>query len=289
MAPRGIGMWLAFNARATTAVENAVIVEQAKRAGLGWLAIKLGDGGRSTRWLSRGPDLVRRLRDAGIGAYTWTYSRPGSWPFEADEIARVLTAGDSDGHIIDAELEWEGVVAGHDTRPSASAFMSRLRAAVGDAFLAHAPIWLPHAHPTFPYREFGERADAVLPQFYWTAAKRTVLDFCTHADAAWAELRAHDPGAAPAVWPIGITYGAGDGWDLWTTEPGAVRLTAEDLDAFLQRYRDVPVSLFSWEAANAAAWGVLNGYADASRLAGEGELERLPDTLPAPPEEREPS
>lgn len=252
--PSGAGLWLSFNGPATTGVAPAAIMERAQAYGVAWLAVKAGSGSESTRWLAHGAEFIACARRAGIGLYTWHYSYPGSWPSEADMIARLISQG-VDGHVIDAELEWEWVPGAQgfspiDRRPAAAAFMAAVRARVPDAFIAHAPIWRPQSHPTFPYVEFNERCDAVMPQMYWTAANQSAMSFCARADDVWRTWAAEHTTAVRPIMPIGITYGAGDGWDDYP-----YRLTAEDVTAFINRYPTC--SLFSWDAANARAWSAL--------------------------------
>lgn len=260
-APTGIGMWIAWNGPATTSLTPTMIAEQARARGLSWLAIKTGAASEGTRWLAHGAELIARCHDAGIKVYGWLYSMPGSWQDEVAHVARVLGQG-ADGYVLDAETEWEwapGVehFSPIDRRPTAAAYMAALRARVGeDAFIAHAPIWRPQSHERFPYVEFGERCSAVMPQFYWAAAGQSATTFCSRADDAWRTFAAAHASAAKPVLPIGITYGAGDGWDNF---PG--RLTAEDVTAFVDRY---PVcSLFSWDAASKEAWRALRMLAPA--------------------------
>jgi len=282
--PRGRGIWISFNRHSTIDVENAVLVEQAQRAGFGWLCAKIGDDGRSTRWLGRGVDLIRRCKDAGLGIFTWNYSKPGTWQTQAAAIAQVIADG-SEGHVIDAETEWEWVpnTVDHefsqvDRRADAVAFADRLRTLVGDAWLAHAPIWRPQSHQGFPFAEFGARVDAVLPQAYWCAAGQNVASFCARLEDAWRALATAHPEAVPMLMPIGLTYGAGDqAGDLWTSDPRSVRLTEDDLRAFSARYPTC--SFFSWDVATSTFWQTMNALRD----------ERAPDTVPAPPSVPDPS
>lgn len=297
-APTGAGVWISWNGAKTKDASNADLVAQAVKSGLGWLAVKSGNDGRSTRWLGRGADLIARAHDAGIQVFTWNYSTPDTWPTQVEHVAQVLAQG-VDGHIIDAEQEFEYApgAAGFsqvDRRPAARAFMAALRARVGaDAWIAHAPLWRPQSHRGFPYAEFGAACDAVLPQAYWTAAGQPASAFCAHLDACWAELLAQLPAHTRVVMPIGITYGRGDGWDAWTTAPSAIPIDPTSLNFFLDRY---PVSsLFSWDAANACVWPTLERRAETRRLAlaqigpcaADPDIDvahdAMPDTLPEPP------
>lgn len=256
IVPTGTGLWITWNSSHTIDATNEYLVERAVAMGVSWICAKIGDDGRSTRWLKRGADLIARCLDASVGLYTWNYSRPDTWPNEAVAIAQTIAMG-SLGHVIDAETEWEYVhssiahFSSSDRRPAASAFMARLRSELGDTFLAHAPIWRPQSHVGFPYEEFGSRCDAVMPQFYWTATRSTAKAFCAVADNSWAEFLEAHPDAAKAIMPIGITYGAGDGWDAFV---GA--LSADDVVAFRDRYPTH--SFFSWDAAGHTFWSALD-------------------------------
>lgn len=245
-APIGIGIWIAFISSASNGDPDA-IVAKCQEHGIKWLAVKSGDSARNRSWNVIAPRLVKLCHDAGIGIYTWNYSYPNSIPGQILQIHSCF-GDDVDGHILDAELEWESVVYKSDTGPLAQTFVDALRTHFPDKFLAHAPFAWPKYHSTFPYSQFGQ-LDAVMDQSYWSEHNNAgALAMCREIDPQWAVL----PGQPPRM-PIGVSYGAGSPWGH---PPGEFH--GSDLLAFLDHYKDKSaVSLYSYEAAMPEFWTTL--------------------------------
>lgn len=239
-APIGLGMWIAYYAHADGGDPDA-IVERCRKSGISWLAVKSGDSSRSRVWSTNAPRLIQKCHDAGIGVYSWNYSRPSTWLVQVGQIVASFDDG-VDGHIVDAEVEWQA----KSTGPDAKAFVDALRAHLGpDAFLAHAPMDYRHYHPDFPYSQF-DALGSVMPQEYWTehndlGAIHTIKD----VSKDWETVQ----GFAP----VGVTYGKGTSWGK---PPGV--FTEKDLTDFLDYYKGKDaVSLYSYEAADKICWEVL--------------------------------
>lgn len=271
--PSGIGLWIVnVGGRAVSDV-----VARAKRAGLGWIAPRVGDTTRNAGWIARGKQLVQACRAEGIGVYPWMYVRPGAAvDLELRHLELTWQLEQPDGLILDAELEWETSRGG---RADAARLMASLRAALGeDPFIAHAPFAWCKSHPTFPYAEFGARCQAVMPQAYWSYRGAAAQEL-PGVDAQWALMRQQVPEAVPALMPIGVTYGselAGTGEPNPPTHP----LTRADVDLFLQRYGS-GASLYSWDAAKQEVWDLLDSYA-AARAVGPGFAAPDDDDNPPP-------
>jgi hypothetical protein len=212
-SPKGTGIWVAFFGAADGG-DIDKIVAKCQKYGIGWL----------------------------------NYSIPSTWLFQVQHIATCFQDG-VDGHIIDAEMEWEHAhgYSDHDTQPEAKNFIDALRAHLGDsAFLAHAPIAFPTWHASYPYHEF-DRLDASMPQVYWTehdtlGAARTIAT----VDSQFLSL-----GIKQTIMPIGVTYGKGTGYGH---PPGEI--TSDDVKYFIDHYPG-PKSFYSYEASMAPFWAGL--------------------------------
>jgi hypothetical protein len=246
------------------------IVAKARAAGIRWLAVKNVDD-RLNAQVSR--PLVERIKNAGLGFYTWHYSYPGVARV-GHEIERVRGLFDLgiDGHVIDAEIEWEQT---GDHRADAADLLDGLRATLGDtAWIAHAPWPVAHAHPSFPWRELGagptksghRGTDAQMDQLYWTEwSSLGMAGLAAKADQDWAQLATKVPGAVSVRAPIGSCYSQ--------RQPAR----GGDVAAFLERYRETPfISLYSWDACSADVWSMLQARAAGQARPGTA-LETLAD------------
>jgi hypothetical protein len=248
-------MFVAFIDHADGGVPTAVVA-RCQRAGVKWLAIKTGDSSTSRAWGAYGPSLVKALKVAGIGVYTWNYSLPANFQSQIDEVAQAIAAG-SDGHFLDAEAEWDADPLAHNL---AAMFVERLRAAVGsDFWLAHCPWDMPDGHPEFPFAEL-DKLDGIAPQAYWNEHGISVSATLTRMQEQWSKM-----GYAigdPRFIPIGMTYGQPT---VWGKPPGTWHDV--DLDTFLDAMErneggaSPAYALYSYESCQrdsvSNAWGVL--------------------------------
>lgn len=249
--PSGLGMWLWKESQCEHGDWNKII-SRCKAAGVKWIAIKSGDSERYPGWTSAHiKEVIQLCHNSGILFLTWNYSIPSTWAHQVVQIQSLFADG-VDGHIIDAEIEWQ-VAANSDA--TAESFMQTLRLACGDVFIAHAPFAIVDYHAPFPYKSFGKYVDAVMPQSYWTEFNWTVENTIIQTDRSWTNFNATNPLSAKPVWPIGVTYGRG--------YPGVQgTLNAADIKTFLAHYSNVPVSLYSYDAAMGfPTWDVLDELA----------------------------
>jgi len=253
-APKGLGLWI-WILRHCNDGEPGEIVDRCKRSGVSWVTIKSGDSDANGQ-VTRG--LVEALRAGGLGVYTWNYSIPGTCDRQIAQIDRLYTDVGVDGHFLDAEIEWE---QHGDRRAEARDFMRRLRGVIGsDRWLAHAPWWLPTAHPTYPWAEFGEATDAQCPQVYWTMlppeqSGRWMIDY---SEVGWERLAKGTPGAVSLRSPIGSVF---HGDHRNGVKNGQI-VRPEDVEFFLARCethaREVPFwSLYSYDACPPEIWAHL--------------------------------
>src|SRR5205814_1091299 len=67
---------------------------------------------------------------------------------------------------------------------AADAYCQGILATYPNAIIAHAPIWKPSVHPTFPYITFGKYCAAVMPQAYCSAYATASDTFIRHVAPA---------------------------------------------------------------------------------------------------------
>lgn len=244
--PSGLGLWVAYGSRIGDA---AAIVARAQELGAGWLALRVDCWSK---------ELGRLLREAAIGAYVWRYDGTPSNP--DDDVAaftRVLGEG-ADGVILDGEVEWD-----RDLHADADAhrFGELFRKRHSNAFLADAPWPWIAKHPTYPAAALAEYVDARLTQSYWSEIGVSMKRCCDEEESEWSLWEAKHPTLVRPRWPIGVTY------------PKVSTCSPSDVIGFLDRYADMPVSLYSMEAATPAVAAELRRRATERR-----------STEPAPPQ-----
>lgn len=209
--PSGRGWWV-WDLRNIGSIE--VVIEQATAANCTHVLLKGGDG--PAFWAHQMTEAnVRKLKDAGLGVYAWTYGYGGTSPGSAhaprewsidDEIAvarQVIAVPGLDGFVVDVEAEWRDQM-------NAAATAERFAAAVREmwsGFFAYSPVPVIDYHLHLPYVQFNAVCDAVLPQFYCRALGWSfpdLLEQWTRWEATW---RANGY-RVPPILPAGETFGA---------------------------------------------------------------------------------
>jgi Putative peptidoglycan binding domain len=187
------GMWIWYVAKANGGSPRR-IAARARRHRIGTLFIKAGDG--ASAWSQFTPGLVRALKRRGLHVCAWVFVYGINPAGEARVSAEAVRRG-ADCLVIDAETSYEGRYA------QASAYVSRLRAAIGDDYpLGLASFPYVHYHPAFPYSVFlgPGGAEFNLPQVYWRAIGASV-------DKAIATTYTYNRVYERPIDPLGQLYG----------------------------------------------------------------------------------
>lgn len=264
----GLGMWSAFRPKddkgeLRTAQELAA---EMREIGVTWWAPRVGDHAKLSDFTEASfAQTCEVFGAAGILVLPWYYSRPQFYKNEPPLAKRLLALGAA-GIIIDAEAEWKQKFYA-DTFNAARDYGVRMRDAVGDAYVAHAPLaWLAY-HGDFPFREFGTFCDQVHPQSYWTELKYGKYDaeFKVNCLETWERAQAAGDVRAKNFAPIGVTYGRRElisrGMPAKTAPPGM--FDRAHLRDFLERYEKHEeslggvrrtVSLYTYEVAAPGAF-----------------------------------
>lgn len=208
--PFGKGMWI-WNIPNCEGGNISKIIEKCKRYNFSHVLIKSSDGENSFP-AGRNPQLTKEIVDrfhaSGISVYSWSYNYGNNPKREAALALWALEQLGVDGHVFDAETEWEKQP---DTAARAVEMLSIVRAQQPNAFLAHAPYPYIDYHTRFPYVEFGKYCDAVMPQAYWGTIGITVTQMVADLFAQWSKWEKHwkEIGHADSIKPIipiGQTY-----------------------------------------------------------------------------------
>ncbi len=185
-------MWIWYVDR-TEGGDPGRIAARAKRAGIGTLYIKSGDGG--DYWSQFNKPLVESLHAAGLSVCAWAFVYGDSPVAEARVAATAVKRG-ADCFVIDAEGQYEGKYA------AAERYMRALRARIGAEYpVALAAFPYVDYHPAFPYSVFfaPEGAQYNQPQMYWKAIGTSVRGIYEHTylyNRVWGK----------PLYPLGQTY-----------------------------------------------------------------------------------
>ncbi len=225
------GMWVWYVER-TEGGDPARIAARAKRAGIGTLYIKSGDGG--DYWSQFSSSLVERLQRAGLDVCAWQFVY-GDSPLAEARVAAAAVRRGADCFVIDAEGQYEGKYAAADR------YIRALRARIGDDYpLSLAAFPYVDYHPAFPYSVFLGPGGATYnqPQMYWKAIGTSVREVYEHTylfNRLW---------KAP-LYPLGQTY----------QQPRRRELTS--FRRFAENYAGQAVSWWAWHETNRSGWGAL--------------------------------
>jgi hypothetical protein len=232
------GMWVWYVERSNGGSIPA-IVAQAKRAGVGTVYVKAGDG--ASPWSQFNTSLVRALHRGGLDVCAWQFVY-GDAPVAEARVAAAAVAKGADCFAIDAEGDYEGKYAAADL------YIRTLRAKIGAAFpLSLAAFPYVDYHPSFPYSVFLGPGGATYnqPQMYWKTIGTSVRAVYEHT-YLYNRIWGHP------IHPIGQTYEA--------PSKGALKLFRR----FAASFGDLAPSWWSWQETSGPEWGAL-GAASASR------------------------
>ena len=248
LLPYGKGMWI-YEPDKTEGGDVRAIVARAKASGLSHLYVRTGsswDGFYAAPFLDK---LLPVAHQADLLVYGWDFPRLISW---SDDVKRAKAAIDHrtpgkhriDGFSADIETRSEGT---HITAQAAAEYGRALREAVGASFPLIATVPRPSPAQNYPYAEVVASFDAIAPMVYW-------LNRQPDTDVAGA-LRDLAPFGKP-VFPVGQAYdGRPEGGRPGVPPP-------EELQRFMRvglASGAQGVSFWSWQAANAEAWGAIAG------------------------------
>lgn len=236
------GMWIWYVSHSEGGSVPA-IVARAKRAGIGTVYVKSGDG--STVWNQFNKTLVRRLHKAGIDVCAWQFVYGDHPAAEANVGATAVHRG-ADCLAIDAEADYEGRYAAADL------YIRRLRAQIGAAFpLSVAGFPYVDYHPSYPYSVFFGPGGAQFnqPQMYWKTIGVSVATIFAHT-YLYNRIWRHP------IYPIGQTY----------ESPGNGQLRL--FRRYAASYGDGPPSWWDWQETSEKEWAALGARAASQPLTG---------------------
>src|SRR5437870_4679569 len=103
--PWGRGLWI-WKLQSCLNGDVSAIINKCHAYTISYLIIKGGDGVNVWSQLTTG--LVKQFQDAHIKVYSWTYNY-GEDPIKEADVAKHCLSLGVDGHIFDAEGEYERV------------------------------------------------------------------------------------------------------------------------------------------------------------------------------------
>lgn len=225
------GMWIWYVSRSEGgSVER--IAARAKRAGIGTLYIKAGDGGGT--WSQFNKSLVGSFHAVGLDVCAWQFVY-GDGPVAEARVGATAVRRGADCLVIDAEGSYEGKYAAADR------YVRALRARIGTAFpLSLAGFPYVDYHPSFPYSVFfgPEGATFNQPQMYWKAIGTSVRGVYEHTylfNRLW----------GVPIYPLGQTY----------QSPGPKAIVR--FRRFAESYGGLPPSWWDWQETSNRLWAAL--------------------------------
>lgn len=161
-----LAVWDKDTQRANEISTPEKLVALLKRGKFGHVLVKVTDG--TLKFNKFAPDYadiyIKAFRQAGIDVWGWGYVY-GTYPTgeAAVAIERCKELGLTQ-YVIDAEEEYK-------YKPSqAATYMAALRKGLPNAKLALSTYRFPEYHREFPFKEFMQGCDLVMPQVYWEDA-----------------------------------------------------------------------------------------------------------------------
>jgi hypothetical protein len=200
--PWGKSAWI-WELHSCLGVNIPAIIQRCKDTGISSLIIKTGDGEKlfpdGNSQLTA--EMVNQFHAAGIKVYSWSYCYGKNPVREAELVLYAIEQLHVDGHVIDAESEYEKLP---NPAQAATTMMQTIRSKYPDFFVAHAPYPIIDYHQRFPYLEFGKYCDAVMPQSYfnqWRCTPQEAIIRTYQQFSKWEKVW-KDGGYADSIKPI---------------------------------------------------------------------------------------
>jgi hypothetical protein len=236
------GMWIWYVSHSEHG-SVAAIVARARRAGIGTVYVKSGDG--ATVWSQFNKSLVSALHRGGLDVCAWQFVY-GDHPTAEARVGATAVARGADCLAIDAEGDYEGKYAAADR------YIRNLRAAIGLNFpLSLAAFPYVDYHPSFPYSVFFGAGGATYnqPQMYWKAIGTSVRAVYEHTylyNRIWGQ----------PIYPLGQTYeGVGE---------GQLRMFRR----FAASFGGLQPSWWDWQETSGGEWAALAAGSGRKPVAG---------------------
>jgi hypothetical protein len=215
------------------------IITKAKASGFTWLIMH--------NFYSQA--VIQQLKAAGFYVAYSFYCTPSGGDGPIAGAAAAVKYG-CDAILFDAETPWETDANGNPTwhGPEATQFITHLRSAIGDTYLANAGAWQrPQFHPKYPDKEFALVADAAMPEVYWTEYPPSTPYAKAISDSEDAWKTYPDVQGYKEVIRLGSAYGTNG-----TIPGGHSPLNEADLQDFITRYPTC--ALWSWMHVPQFGW-----------------------------------
>jgi peptidoglycan hydrolase-like protein with peptidoglycan-binding domain len=236
------GMWVWYVERSEGGSIPAMVA-RAKRAGIGTVYVKAGDGGGV--WSQFTTSLVQALHKGGIDVCAWQFVY-GDAPVAEARVGIAAVEKGADCLVIDAEGDYEGKYAAADR------YIRTLRPAIGETFpVSLAAFPYVDYHPSFPYSVFFGPGGAQYnqPQMYWKTIQTSVRSVYEHT-YLYNRLWGHP------IYPIGQTYEA--------PSNGELKLFRR----FAASYGGLAPSWWDWQETSGKEWGALGATSALRPLTG---------------------
>jgi hypothetical protein len=225
------GMWIWYVSKSSGGSTSRIIA-RAQRSGIGTVYVKSGDAGGT--WSQFNSGLVSALHAGGLKVCAWQFVY-GDHPYAEARVGAASVARGADCLVIDAEGDYEGKYA------SASRYINKLRAKIGDAFpLSLAGFPYVDYHPGFPYSVMlgPGAADANQPQMYWKSIGTSVATNYSHTYT-------YNRIFKRPIYPIGQTY----------ANPGTNGI--KQFRRMALSYGASGVSWWDWQETSGKEWAAL--------------------------------
>jgi hypothetical protein len=158
--PFGKGAWIWYLKNCLNGDVEAII-SKCHAYDISYLVIKSGNG--EFAWDQFSTELVKKLHDANIKVYSWSFV-VGDDPVKEAQVAIHSLGRGADGHVFDAEGSYENLP---NNGEAAETMLKLVREKYPEAFLAYSSFPIIDYHIEFPYITFGKYCDATMPQVYY--------------------------------------------------------------------------------------------------------------------------